>query len=35
LWLTGIVTGGAAVYFACLWLMGVRPGQFRLHVPAT
>jgi len=31
-WLTGVVTGGAAVYFACLWLLGVRAGQFRMAV---
>lgn len=35
LWLTGLVTGGIAVYFASLWLMGVRVGQFRLRAPAV
>jgi putative peptidoglycan lipid II flippase len=30
IWLTGIVSGGGAVYFAVLWLLGVRMGQFRL-----
>ncbi|HEY6644463.1 murein biosynthesis integral membrane protein MurJ [Povalibacter sp.] len=30
-WLTAIVVGGAAVYFVALAVMGVRPGQFRLH----
>jgi putative peptidoglycan lipid II flippase len=29
-WLAAIVTGGAAVYFVALLVMGVRPGQFRL-----
>jgi putative peptidoglycan lipid II flippase len=30
-WLTGLVVGGIAVYFASLWVMGVRVGQFRLQ----
>jgi len=30
-WLAGVVCGGAAVYFAVLGLMGVRPGQFRVR----
>lgn len=34
-WLTGLVTGGIAIYFATLWVMGVRAGQFRLQPPAT
>jgi putative peptidoglycan lipid II flippase len=34
-WMTGIVSGGAAAYFASLWLMGVRPGQFRLRTAAA
>lgn len=34
-WMTGIVSGGAAVYFASLWLMGVRAGQFRLRAPVV
>jgi putative peptidoglycan lipid II flippase len=34
-WMTGIVSGGAAVYFASLWLMGVRAGQFRLRAAAV
>jgi putative peptidoglycan lipid II flippase len=29
-WMGGLVVGGAAVYFACLWLLGVRAEQFRL-----
>ena len=34
-WLTGLVAGGIAIYFAALWLMGVRARQFRLQPPAT
>ena len=34
-WLAGLVAGGLAVYFAALWVMGVRAGQFRLQPPAT
>jgi putative peptidoglycan lipid II flippase len=34
-WLTGLVVGGIALYFAALWAMGVRAGQFRLQPPAT
>jgi putative peptidoglycan lipid II flippase len=35
-WLAGLVVGGIAVYFASLWVMGVRPGQFRLqHAPIS
>ena len=34
-WLAGLVFGGIAVYFGSLWLMGVRPGQFRLQPAAT
>jgi putative peptidoglycan lipid II flippase len=35
-WLAGLVTGGIAVYFASLWVMGVRVGQFRLqHAPSS
>jgi hypothetical protein len=34
-WLTGLVIGGIAVYFASLWVMGVRVRQFRLQPPAT
>ena len=30
-WLSGLVVGGIAVYFASLWVMGVRAGQFRLQ----
>jgi len=33
-WLGGLVVGGAAVYFACLWVMGVRMAQFRLRANA-
>jgi hypothetical protein len=29
------VAGGITVYFAALWVMGVRAGQFRLQPPAT
>lgn len=34
-WLAGLVVGGIGVYFATLWAMGVRAGQFRLQPPAT
>lgn len=34
-WLAGLVAGGIVVYFAALWAMGVRIGQFRLQPPAT
>jgi putative peptidoglycan lipid II flippase len=34
-WLAGLVTGGIAIYFAALWVMGVRAGQFRLQSAAT
>lgn len=34
-WLAGLVAGGVAVYFAALWAMGVRAGQFRLQQAAT
>jgi putative peptidoglycan lipid II flippase len=34
-WLAGLVVGGIAVYFASLWVMGVRAGQFRLQHAAT
>ncbi|WP_129642696.1 murein biosynthesis integral membrane protein MurJ [Peristeroidobacter agariperforans] len=34
-WLAGLVVGGIGVYFAALWVMGVRAGQFRLQSPAT
>lgn len=34
-WLAGLVAGGIAIYFAALWVMGVRAGQFRLQPPAT
>jgi putative peptidoglycan lipid II flippase len=34
-WLAGLVVGGIAIYFASLWVMGVRAGQFRLQPPAT
>jgi putative peptidoglycan lipid II flippase len=33
-WLTGLVVGGASVYFAVLWILGVRPGEFRMRAPA-
>lgn len=33
-WLTALVVGGGATYFACLWLMGARASQFRLRPPA-
>ena len=35
LWLAAMVGGGGCVYFAALWLMGVRPGQFRMRAPAA
>jgi putative peptidoglycan lipid II flippase len=31
LWLTVAVGGGAGVYFACGWLAGLRPAQFRMR----
>ncbi len=34
-WLAGLVAGGIGIYFAALWVMGVRAGQFRLQAPAT
>jgi len=34
LWLGGLVAGGVLVYFAVLWLLGVRLHQFRLQPPA-
>jgi putative peptidoglycan lipid II flippase len=34
-WLGGLVGGGIAVYFAVLWLSGVRASQFRLQAAAT
>ncbi|HEY0681627.1 MAG TPA: murein biosynthesis integral membrane protein MurJ [Steroidobacter sp.] len=34
-WLAGLVVGGIVIYFAALWVMGVRAGQFRLQPPAT
>ena len=35
-WLAGLVVGGIAVYFASLWVLGVRVGQFRLqHAPTS
>lgn len=33
LWLAGLVGGGLAVYFGCLWLFGARGAQFRLQPP--
>lgn len=35
LWLGGLVTGGVAVYFGVLWVLGVRANQFRLQPPAV
>lgn len=35
LWLGGLVAGGAALYFAVLWLCGIRAHQFRLQPPAA
>ena len=34
-WLAALVAGGGAVYFAVLWLLGVRPSQFRLRPPSA
>ena len=33
-WLGSLVAGGVAVYFGVLWLLGVRPREFRLQPPA-
>jgi putative peptidoglycan lipid II flippase len=33
IWLAGLVAGGGAVYFATLWILGVRTSQFRLQPP--
>jgi putative peptidoglycan lipid II flippase len=30
-WLTSVVGGGAAVYFAVAWVAGLRPAQFRMR----
>jgi putative peptidoglycan lipid II flippase len=32
-WLAGLVAGGGGVYFATLWILGVRASQFRLQPP--
>jgi putative peptidoglycan lipid II flippase len=34
-WLAGLVAGGAGLYFAVLWLLGVRPAQLRLQSATT
>lgn len=31
IWISGLVAGGGAIYFASLWLMGVRVHQFRVR----
>lgn len=33
LWLSGLIVGGAGVYFGCLWLLGARETHFRLQPP--
>ncbi len=30
-WMAGCVTGGMATYFAVLWVLGLRPAQFRMR----
>lgn len=35
LWLSALVAGGGATYFACLWLFGARARQFRLQPPTV
>jgi putative peptidoglycan lipid II flippase len=35
LWLSGLVAGGAGLYFACLWLLGARGEHFRLQPPTA
>ncbi len=34
-WLSALVVGGAALYFACLWLFGARGEHFRLQPPTA
>jgi len=34
-WLSGLVAGGALVYFVSLWLFGARASQFRLQPPTV
>jgi putative peptidoglycan lipid II flippase len=34
-WLAALVTGGGAIYFGCLWLLGARASQFRLQPPTV
>jgi putative peptidoglycan lipid II flippase len=34
-WLSALVAGGAALYFACLWLFGARGEHFRLQPPTA
>jgi putative peptidoglycan lipid II flippase len=33
LWISGLILGGAVVYFGCLWLLGAREAHFRLQPP--
>jgi putative peptidoglycan lipid II flippase len=35
LWLAGLVTGGAVVYFAALWVFGARSSHFSLQPPTV
>lgn len=35
IWLTGLVVGGIATYFGCLWLLGAREAHFRLQPPVV
>jgi len=35
IWLSALVTGGGAAYFASLWLLGARARHFRMQPPAA
>jgi putative peptidoglycan lipid II flippase len=34
-WMTLLVAGGAAIYFGTLWVLGLRPRDFRVRVPTA